>query len=715
MSALDRKPECGSDCFGPKKHCFGDVAGCETNECYYIKRDTAPYGINFIPGSNKLVEYPQYNYLGGTDSNPRCVTDLLVESVNAKCPRVMSGTTCISECCQLKAAECINFINGDLIIRDDGSSNLPPSNDPLGRLAQSACQCELHNIFPNLLGINGSLYMVGTNYTKITGFEKLKYVTGSIVIVNNAKLVEMPSFPSLVSVSSYQINPQGSDSYNCSQAAESDSPPFANDERVCNKSSIVIASNPLLRKIVGFEAVRQVKDGIVIMENICLSHIAAFIHLYRTDRIIIQCNPRLSKILGFCYIDSINQSLVIANNNILGHYDLVINAFLALDSVGQFLFIGNVSTRIVDFPSLRLVRKDLVIRGNPSLGEINVGVQYVDNLFIENNISLQKVAFPNLTEVNKNLNFTSNGGVVSLNTFDKLKRIGGGLLITDNKFLTELRGFNELKYIGSNCLPRTTINCSEPDSTCPCVPCVALPLSDSAPLDPNYRAIRACTSNDPELYSQIWALIFNSGSELCGVINNLDLTIFDNQNCPASSINPIFFNLICASDNTCRGTRCKPCRPIDDSGVSNGCCYFAVNYSVLIFNNPRLKAIGGFENLKHIESSIFIVNNSCLHTVNSFNQLCYVLDIWIRNNPGLKYLYAFQNLHSARDVTVLEAPCLVEWNSLKNLEYVQTMSLESKTSRAIRFGKQPVPSVLGFLIYYNGKGRECKKNESESD
>ena len=297
---------------------------------------------------------------------------------------VIYWSTCITDCCQFKAAECINYINGDLIIRESsGCENHHDGDedhrgfDPLRKLAKKACKCEVHDIFPNLVGINGSLYIVGTNYTKITGFDKLRYVTGSIVIVNNPKLIHIPAFPALLTVSSYPVRPADFKSCDSQTVDYLPAPqtfssqtfnPELTPNAVCNTSAIIIASNPVLRKIVAFQSLRQVRHGIFVMMNTCLTYILEFIHLYRTERIVIQCNPRLCKILGFCYIDTINIALIIANNNVSGDFDLTIDAFLwSLETVGKLAIIGNVFLKQLNFQNLHLVQNDLIVRGNPQL------------------------------------------------------------------------------------------------------------------------------------------------------------------------------------------------------------------------------------------------------------------------------------------------------------------------------------------------------------
>jgi len=135
--------------------------------------------------------------------------------------------------------------------------------------------------------------------------------------------------------------------------------------------------------------------------------------------------------------------------------------------------------------------------------------------------------------------------------------------------------------------------------------------------------------------------------------------------------------------------------------IRDQCIPDTLSYSIIIFRNQKLKAIGGFCNLKHVESNIYIIYNAVLHTINAFGQLAYALDIWIRNNPQLKYIISFANLLSIRDFIVYESLCLIDLNSIKSLEFAQNIAIEAKTSKSVKYPRNPIPSVLGYTLYYS--------------
>ena len=288
---------------------------CNADECYYTNA-TSPLGIIPIPGSGALKNQDSLAYI------PQCPRDQ---------QDISDQVTCVSDCCNFFSIyNTIQFWNGDLIIKDSSLTSLA-------------------NIFSELLIVNGNLYIIGTNYTSITGFNKLRTVTGSIVFANNEKLTAVPTFSSLLTVSG-KVNKDAVDADNA-----------------CKQGAIVIVNNKVLRKIIGFESLRQVKWGIIVADNSCLTHICGFLHLYRTDYIIISNNCRLNKITGFCYTALIGKNLSILDNNVNSNNDLVINAFLTLESVSSLVVIGNKYLRKLELNALKQVCGCFAIRSNPQL------------------------------------------------------------------------------------------------------------------------------------------------------------------------------------------------------------------------------------------------------------------------------------------------------------------------------------------------------------
>ena len=648
-------------------------SGCDT-KCNFNRLDSSPFGINIIPGSGKLAEFP---VSCSDECCDGCDAGNLLDSIRdtQSCPRVnYLDTICVSECQEYGALAGFNFINGDLVIAS-------PESD----IANNSCilkslpiGTDLIDIFPNLLGVNGSIYIVGTEYRVITGFEKLRFVTGSIVIVNNIDLEILPIFPNLLNVGGQNQNlpylPEGSCDSDC--------------DANCGRSSIIIANNASLKKITGFEPLRQVSNGIYIANNNCLTHICAFVHLYRTDRLVISHNPVLIRIVGFCYLDNLPVGLYILSNGNADDIELTINAFSALENVADLVVVGNGNIKSLIFESV-IGARNVVIKSN-GLVEFASNITTLKSLIIEYNRHLISIRLPRLVSVRNSIRVNHNAALEILDISDSLKKVGHGIMIAQNPKLAELTGFNKVKYIGSSCAQRAGFNPFPPS---PFPPPFGSPNSPIiAHLIPNPCSCIPCMSN----IEYDWELITVIN---CVITDAFPPCFYDASECECPYLLPNeFFANLCSTKSGC-GPNGRPC----GSTCSCSCgeeLLNSVNYSIIIFGNNRLKAIGGFCNLRHVNSNIYIISNPILHTINAFGQLAFAVDVWIRNNPSLKFIIGFTNLLSVRDFVLLESGCLIDFCGLKSLEFAQSISSEAKTAKSIKLGSQPIPSILGYTLYY---------------
>jgi hypothetical protein len=392
---------------------------------------------------------------------------------------------------------------------------------------------------------------------------------------------------------------------------------------------------------------------------------------------VINQNAKLSKLVGFCYTDTLNVGLFILDNNTDGEFDLTISAFLTLETAGQVTVIGNSYLKTFKLDALKTVIGSFTIRSNPQLEELSSSVEFVSNLFIENNKSLAIINFPALHEVNQRFSVSANCALLVLDTFDRLKRVGAGIIIADNTQLAEIKGFNSLKYVGASCIRPFT-----PDFGTPPNACVNNQFGVCACLVNHHVHLHCAPCSNSATTEPV--LHFN-------VAQFDDLAAF----ACAFILDASFFLLLCNPNATCLFTAVNP----PSASI--------VNYSIIIFNCNRLRAIGGFANLKELEAVLFIVNNSVLHTINAFGQLAFLLDLWIRNNPSLKYIIGFNSLISVRNLVVLETVCLCDWNNLCCLEYAQNIAIESKTAKAVKLCKHCIPSVTGYDLYYSFESK-CK-------
>lgn len=672
-----------------KNHCFPHLAEdhssdqsdrnsrnkCGTDtECRYIKRDYYPSGAKIINGSGRMISISSKG-IDKTYEPLRCGNSpkYLAELAKGYCPPQFDCGICIKDCCEFKSAECINYIDGDLIIKCSG---ICEKGTGLPGLKKYDNRREVHDIFPNLIGVNGSIYIIGTDYGKITGFKNLEYVVGDIVIVNNENLVVHPTFPSLITVGRKTIDLFSQ----CDQSIVDFQPHIKGTGR------IIIGNNPLLRKIIGFELLRQVSTGIYILENECLTQICGFINLFRTDDIVINSNKNLHKIIGFCYTDTVSE-LIIACNNHRGDSLFIVDAFHNLINTSNLIIYCNHHLKAICLSKLMNNKYSLVIDKNRELEIIKFGsLAFANIIAIRHNNSLNELEFPSLQAIDDGLFIENNDSIEKISTFDSLKRIGKSIHIIGNKRLISIKGFESVQYIGSYAYPLSDSKCDEKCTDCGCqgtywdtlIDCFDSQSGNFSGLcydisSESQTEYECYAENYQNCYDRTGEQILNYYPNICGVFLPSDI-----------------YNYLCGPDNKCRKN------DID----SNSYNQTVLVTSVVIYNNNRLVDINAFNSVKNVESNIYIIKNRDLLTITAFSTLDFVTDIWIRNNPVLKKIFGFSELKGARVINVLETVCLDEFYSLDKLEHCEYILIEAKNSKSIKGIKGFKPSVNGTIIYY---------------
>lgn len=395
----------------------------------------------------------------------------------------------------------------------------------------------LASIFPNLTKINGNLHIINTYCLSIQGFDSLTHITGSLVIANNENATSIPSFPQLQSV-----------------------------------SAVIIANNKVLRKIVGFEHLTQSNRGVFVVDNCSLTHVCGFLRLPETNNVAIKNNSNLSSIVGFGSLVTIHEKLVVASNNTNSSNDLLMNAFLLLESVSSVSIVKNDGLKDLEFNALQQIRGRFCVRSNSNLESIVCMAKIIGSIDIQKNDSLLSVSFPETEELKGELLVCQNNLLKTLDTFEELQRIGGGLMIAENKQLQYLRGFHSVKIVKSYC--------------------------------PHDRTYKKNMVYSTDIY---WN-------------NKFESKILYEQ--------PSTMTLLPFGENV-------------DS-----------NFSIMIFGNPALRYMNGFNDLKLLESSLYITNNVSLTHMDTFFRLVSVVDICIKNNPRLKCVEGLNSLVSKRNFVV---------------------------------------------------------------
>lgn len=556
-------------------------------------------------------------------------------------PQMFNVPVCVKECNDFKMAEIPNYINGDLIIISDDSKMCSVFSS-LGKTFMDCMQ-----IFNNLIGINGSLYIVGTSYQKIAGFEKLEFILGDLIIVNNQKLTSIPIFPSLRIIGRNNL--------------------MDINFNVKGTGRIIISNNNLLEKIIGFEMIKQISKGIYIIDNPKLTDICGFINLSRTGDIIINNNNNLQNILGFCYIDFIRHHLSIScNNNTNTNKNLIIDAFHYLDNVGELMIRNNNGLQNLILKNLTKINKDLFILSNDTIKKINlIKLLSVGSIIIKDNPKLKKLYFKNLLEIIGSLLIIQNDSLTKLHNFDSLKRIDRSILIFSNPNLKIIRDFNNLIHLGSKVYQ----------------------------LESNMIKL---SSNNFNNFTNQW-----NTDAFSGKCHQTGTTIFEIYSNPIINL-PDTFKFDIDNGHFDKSFidyyQKKNLEISENNQITNLPCYY--NVSILIYNNPRLIKIEMAHKLKAIEGNIYIIKNVNLNLINGFDILEYILDLWIRNNPLIKTIKGFNSVIGARDIMIMETINLELLDNLQKLKRVQHIYLQSSNQNSIRLNKR-LKSFAGILLYYN--------------
>jgi hypothetical protein len=708
---------------------------CTDTDCINIKKDYCPVGVKMIKGSGRLFAIganKHDNFMRGNFNNhPKHLAEL----ADGYCPPTFKCGICVKKCCDFEAAKCINYVNGDLII------NVSDCDDDCkdGQFKHLAKfyngRREQHDIFPELIGINGSLYIIGTDLVRLSGFRKLEYVVGDIVIVNNPNLISHPTFPSLITIGRKNKNnehfhgnhgkkshtSQDTDS-DCSDNCDCD-----NDNCNCDSKStnikgsgrVIIGNNNVLRKVIGFEAVIQISAGVYILENDCLTQICGFINLLRTDDIVINKNRRLHKILAFCYLELVSHYLFITCNNTDGDCEFFIDSFHNLEVTGKIIIAKNYDLKVFSLPKLVNVENVFVVEKNRELEVIKSNnLRYAGTILIRDNYRLCDIEFKSVETIDQGLYIENNTMLEKIDSFNNLKRVDQSIHIIGNKNLCSVTGFDCLHYIGSN-------------------------MYDLADCAPNHcNCDHHCDCDNDTCKSTNWKTFCGECYDITvkksrsGCKCEEDVKCTDNTGCQVLNYTPILCPItlpkniseyLCSADKQCQGKKCGGCNGCGDRDNSD--CSDHSDHSdhtdsehsdhsdrsnhhaskkiksglltsLVIYDNNRLRQINSFNELKYVESSIFIVRNKYLEEIKSFNKLEFVLDLWVRNNPLVKYICAFAELKSARAISILETICLKEFIGFGCLKHVEYILAESRSSKVFKGLKKFTPSVHGSIIYY---------------
>jgi|GEM_PF-5196863 len=309
-----------------------------------------------------------------------------------------------------------------------------------------------------------------------------------------------------------------------------------------------------------------------------------------------------------CQCDSVQGNLYIASVNITN-----LNGLSGLKYVsGNVTFQPNVNLSL-DLPQLQYAGGVFAFYNTTTLNlpSLNKVVDLVINSFTCSNISA-----PNLKEA-KNITLQSTS-IPSISSFGKLERITGEFRLSWNALLTNVSGFDSIRYINglvleSNATIGTCEVCEKVDSL-------------------EYLHITGNQLSDLSAFNEVRGLtdlIFNDYSSLSTI--------------------PDFPNILTFSSLVLSN-----CPMVSDIGFDS----IVVMGYVYIIGNAAMSSFGGFDKLTKIKS-LFISQCSALTSISEMPMLASVPStLSIMNNPLLEDISGFDNLKFLNEVQVINNPNL---------------------------------------------------------
>lgn len=241
------------------------------------------------------------------------------------------------------------------------------------------------------LCVVGDLLIEGRDPNDLLHLDRVREVSGSLIIFNNSKLVELPRFSALARIG----------------------------------GSLSISSNEDLAVIHGFPALESLGGAIYIGENPNLVAADLVPEIATVDTIFVALNPRLSTLQGLKSINSVTGDLIIRNNASLTTLELP-----ALEEIGRdFLLSDLLQFRTARFPALQHVGR-------------NWSIAATDNL-----ISL--TGFSAIENVGESISLISNKALIDVTLaapFNKVQEI----VIHDNPALKVILGDGSVRLAPSS-------------------------------------------------------------------------------------------------------------------------------------------------------------------------------------------------------------------------------------------------------------------------
>jgi hypothetical protein len=671
---------------------------------------------NYLPSnSNSNVEPDDLKYIGlNSNSNlympPEASTNLISNvygvvynsdplQVQNPLGSIVTSNIAISNFDAFNVYNSTNYINGDLYII---------INDPISPSAPTVAT----DIFPCLIGVNGSIVIAGTSLTGITGFYKLKYITGQLIIVDNDYLVNIPCFnelevidpvapyntslPDLVPSSipfqfldnqetspSPTLNKSGlsklsklsksklSNASDPNASQELINPigtcGFANPTINYDNAGLFILGNSVLRTITGFEKLKYVND-ITISGNNALISICGFASIKSPGSIGISYNNNLSLIKGFNSLNNMSGNLIITANN-----GYVSSAPISIQSSINIFDPNNYSTGtsilVIDaFERLTNVN-DVLISLNHNLKVFSLcNLRNAYRVFITSNDLLTTLNFDSL-RIAKFISIALNPRLINL-AMSSLERVECDFEISENYALVCLPHFECLTYVAGAIRIINNISLQQIHSF------------------KNLKSVG--TSGYYNLYyvtDADFQYQTNTGNVSGEIQVGYDTTVLFNTSSTTTGLLP---NVV----STYTGFFiANPLDILNDPGV-------ILPHSIIIALNYQINDISAF-GVEVIPDSVFILANTSLTAIKGFNDTEFILDFIVIANPNLKSFVVLKELCYARYIILINTMCIDKFCALGKLCQVNTLYIDAATPDTISDLSIPLPAVEAILRYYS--------------
>ena len=464
--------------------------------------------------------------------------------------------------------------------------------------------------YPDCTEINGTLF-VGGSVENIDALDGIQKVLGDLIFTGNNTLMDISGLNQLDTIT----------------------------------GNFFINNNNSVTAISGFSSLDWIGGTTIISNNSDLESISGFGNLETVGTFQILTNAALQSISGLAQLD-MAASLEIKNHPVLSDISglesltMVTNNFLLDDNGGLNQISLNNLINVGERLSISLNDNLLTISGLQSLTQVG-------KLFISANNTLTTIdGFDQLESIDGGLDMLGNVVLTDISALDHPLTIGGSIFLISNTLLAECSieaicghittgGMISVQnnFVGCNTVEEVEANCT---TICPPGDVVMNTQADVA----NYAATYPdCTeilgnlnigpisggTSDITDISGLSSLTEVQGN--LGITNNLDLVSISGLNEMAI----VGGDLLIINNNSLTNTAALESFILAGGGIT-------------LQDNPQLTGLTGFGQIASISLDLRIVNNDALQNLNDFSVLQGLNNLELSDNALLNDISLFENM-----------------------------------------------------------------------